>query len=51
MWCKKFEVIKNIFSFNFRNQKSRRDEISVENTSPASQKSRRDDMSVSKYFQ
>jgi hypothetical protein len=46
-----FEAVKNIFPFKFRNQKSRRDEISVENTSPASQKSRRDDMSVSGDFQ
>jgi hypothetical protein len=44
--CKKYEVTKNIFSFKFRNQKSRRDDISVENTSPPSQKSRRDDISV-----
>ncbi|MDR2026473.1 MAG: hypothetical protein LBQ01_02815 [Prevotellaceae bacterium] len=49
--CKKFEVVKNIFSFNFRNQKSRRDDMSVENTFPTSKKSRRDDMSVLEDFQ
>jgi hypothetical protein len=27
--CKKFEAVKNIFSFKFRNQKSRRDDMSV----------------------
>ncbi|MDR2026310.1 MAG: hypothetical protein LBQ01_01970 [Prevotellaceae bacterium] len=32
--CKKCEVAKNIFSFNPRNQKSRRDGMSVENTFP-----------------
>jgi hypothetical protein len=32
--CKKFEVAKNIFPFKFRNQKSRRDDMPVENTSP-----------------